>query len=141
VLRLRRTHEALRSAKERHQGVPASILQDVTRTIPPAVFALASRTILGLVSRGPVAPIWNLCISNVPGPPVPLYCAGAKVCNEYPISAIADGMGLNITVLSYVGNMDFGIVADREQMPDAWPLADDIRDELETLLALCAAEV
>jgi diacylglycerol O-acyltransferase len=138
VTRLRRTHDALRSAKERHQGVPASILQDVTRTIPPAVFALASRSVLGLVSRGPVAPIWNLCISNVPGPPVPLYCAGAKVLHEYPISAIADGMGLNITVLSYLGNMDFGIVADREQMPDAWPLAENIRDELETLLDLAA---
>jgi diacylglycerol O-acyltransferase len=45
-------------------------------------------------------------------------------------------MGLNITVLSYQGQMDFGIVADREQMPDAWPLADNLRDELEQLLAL-----
>jgi hypothetical protein len=58
------------------------------------------------------------------------------VLGEYPISAIADGMGLNITVLSYMGQMDFGIVADREQMPDAWPLIENLRDELETLLAL-----
>jgi WS/DGAT/MGAT family acyltransferase len=136
LLRLRRTHEVLRSAKERHRGVPASILQDVTRSIPPAVFARASRTVLGLVSRGPVAPVWNLCISNVPGVPMPLYCAGARVLNEYPISVIADGMGLNITVLSYQGQMDFGIVADREQMPDAWPLVDNLRDELATLLAI-----
>ncbi|MGH7749414.1 MAG: WS/DGAT domain-containing protein, partial [Candidatus Dormibacteria bacterium] len=134
--RLQRTHEVMRSAKERHKGVPASILQDATQSIPPAVFARASRTLLGLVSRGPVAPVWNLCISNVPGGPVPLYCAGARVLGEYPISAIADGMGLNITVLSYMGNMDFGIVADREQMPDAWPLADNLREEMEALLAL-----
>lgn len=136
LLRLRRTHEVLRSAKERHRGVPASILQDITQSIPPAVVARASRTVLGLVSRGPVAPVWNLCISNVPGVPVPLYCAGTRVLNEYPISVIADGMGLNITVLSYRGQMDFGIVADREQMPDAWPLVDNLRDELATLLAL-----
>jgi diacylglycerol O-acyltransferase len=140
LLRLRRTHEVLRSAKERHRGVPASILQDVTRSIPPAVFARASRTVLALVSRGPVAPVWNLCISNVPGVPMPLYCAGARVLNEYPISAIADGMGLNITVLSYQGQMDFGIVADREQMPDAWPLVDNLRDELATLLALSSEQ-
>ena len=49
-------------------------------------------------------------------------------------------MGLNITVMSYHGHLDFGIVADREQMPDAWPLADNLRDELETLLALAAEE-
>jgi diacylglycerol O-acyltransferase len=136
LVRLRRTHEVLRSAKERHRGVPASILQDITQSIPPAVFARASRTVLGLVSRGPVAPVWNLCISNVPGVPMPLYCAGTRVLSEYPISAIADGMGLNITALSYQGQMDFGIVADREQMPDAWPLVDNLRHELATLLAL-----
>jgi diacylglycerol O-acyltransferase / wax synthase len=133
--RLQRTHEALRSAKERHRAVPASILQDLTQTIPPAVFARASRALLGLVSQAPVAPMWNLCISNVPGVPVPLYCAGARVLGEYPISTIAPGMGLNITVLSYQGRMDVGIVADREQMPDAWPLADGMRDELAELLA------
>jgi hypothetical protein len=83
-----------------------------------------------------MAPVWNLCISNVPGVPMPLYCAGALVLAEYPISAIADGMGLNITVMSYQGQMDFGIVADRDQMADAWPLADNLRDELAQLLAL-----
>ena len=133
--RLQRTHEALLSAKERYRAVPASILRDVTQTIPPAVFALASRSLLALVSRPPVAPMWNLCISNVPGVPVPLYCAGARMLGEHPLSAIAPGMGLNITVLSYQGRMDVGIVADREQMPDAWPLADDMRMELAELLA------
>ena len=59
-------------------------------------------------------------ISNVPGPQFPLYCAGAELKANYPVSVITDGMGLNITVMSYCGKMDFGIVTDRDQMPDAW---------------------
>ncbi len=61
-------------------------------------------------------------VSNVPGPQFPLYMAGAKLEANYPISVVTDGMGLNITVMSYLGRLDFGIVADREQMPDLWSL-------------------
>ena len=66
-------------------------------------------------------------ISNVPGPQFPLYMAGAQLEANYPVSVITDGMGLNITVMSYMGHMDFGIVADREQMPDLEALLDDLR--------------
>ena len=72
-------------------------------------------------------------ISNVPGPQLPLYCAGARLDANYPVSVITDGMGLNITVMSYCGHMDFGIVADRDQMPDLWKLIEWLRDSLEEL--------
>ena len=52
---------------------------------------------------------------------------------NYPVSVITDGMGLNITVMSYCGKMDFGIVADRDQMPDAWRLIGFLEDALEEL--------
>ena len=52
---------------------------------------------------------------------------------NYPVSVITDGMGLNITVMSYCGRMDFGIVSDRDQMPDVQCLIDWISDELEEL--------
>jgi diacylglycerol O-acyltransferase len=84
-------------------------------------------------SSGMSAPAWNLVISNVPGPQLPLYMAGAKLVANYPVSVITDGMGLNITVMSYNGHMDFGIVADREQMPDLWCLMEWLQDELEEL--------
>jgi WS/DGAT/MGAT family acyltransferase len=128
--RLRLTHEALRAAKERHKALPAELLQDATQFIPPAVFASASRISFSLATR---APVWNLVISNVPGPQFPLYCAGARLEANYPVSVITDGMGLNITVMSYCGHLDFGIVADREQMRDVWKLMDWLRESLAEL--------
>jgi hypothetical protein len=72
-------------------------------------------------------------ISNVPGPQLPLYCAGARLDANYPVSVITDGMGLNMTVMSYCGHLDFGLVADRDQMPDLWKLIEWLRDSLEEL--------
>jgi diacylglycerol O-acyltransferase / wax synthase len=72
----------------------------------------------------------NLVISNVRGSPVPLFCAGARLEAQYPVSVVVDGVGLNITVLSYRGSLDFGVVGDRELVPDAWELIDDLRAEL-----------
>jgi len=59
--------------------------------------------------------------------------AGARLEAQYPISVITDGMGLNITVMSYCGQLNFGIVADREQMPDIWSLSDWLHDALDEL--------
>ena len=134
VDRLLRTHEALRVMKERHRALPAELLQDANHFIPPAVFSRAARVTFAL-STGAARPTWNLVISNVPGPQFPLYLAGARLEANYPVSVITDGMGLNITVMSYCGKLDFGIVADRDQMPDLWRLMDWLDDELQELVA------
>ncbi len=134
--RLERMHETMRSAKERHQALPASMLQDANEIIPPALFARASRVTARLaVTRGLEAPT-NLVISNVPGSPVPMYLAGAKLEAQYPISAIIDGVGMNITLLSYRDQLDFGIVADREMLDEAWDLIRRIEAAHAELLAL-----
>jgi WS/DGAT/MGAT family acyltransferase len=133
--RLRDAHEAMRSAKEQHKAVPASLMQDATRFVPPAIHARASRVTLRLSARNIAAPIFNVVISNVPGSPTPLYSAGARLLANYPVSAVTDGMGLNITVLSYEDRLDFAIVADREQVPDAWPLMDALSQALDELQA------
>ena len=137
VDRLLRTHEALRGMKERHRALPAELLQDANHFIPPAVFSRAARRDVRALHAGPARPTWNLVISNVPGPQFPLYCAGARLEANYPVSVITDGMGLNITVMSYCGKLDFGIVADRDQMPDLWRLMDWLDDELQELVAPC----
>jgi WS/DGAT/MGAT family acyltransferase len=78
----------------------------------------------------------NLVISNVPGPPVPLYMAGAKMITNYPTSIVVHGMGLNITVQSYDQSLDFGLIADAAAMPDVKELADAIRVAFDDVKAL-----
>jgi diacylglycerol O-acyltransferase / wax synthase len=131
--RLARTHEALLVMKEQHRALPADLLQDANHFIPPAVFARAARLTFGLATSRAGRSTWNLVISNVPGPPFPLYMAGARLEAHYPVSVITDGMGLNITVMSYMGHMDFGIVADRDQMPDVERLMEWLPEELAAL--------
>src|SRR5215207_3232372 len=133
VERLNRTHEALADMKGRLGALPAELLQDANNFVPPAVFARAARLTFAFSTSRTGRPTWNLVVSNVPGPQFPLYMAGARLEANYPVSVITDGMGLNITVMSYMGHMDFGLVADRDQMPDLETLMDYLREELEAL--------
>jgi diacylglycerol O-acyltransferase / wax synthase len=133
IARLEETHEAMVDMKERHKALPASLLQNANELIPPAVFSRAARLTFRLSTSRPGRPAWNLVISNVPGPQFPLYLAGAKLVAHYPVSVITDGMGLNITVMSYNGACDFGVVADRDLMPDVQEMMDWLREELEAL--------
>ena len=135
--RLRRTHEFLRSAKERHSALPASLLTDATAFIPPAVASLAARNTVDILSR--TRPPLNLVISNVPGPRSSLYCAGGELQANYPLSVIVDGVGLNITVVSYKNRVDFGIVGDREQIDDAWAFLEGAAHALQELENLTAS--
>src|SRR5436309_6373352 len=133
VARLEETHDAMVDMKERHKALPASLLQDANELIPPAVFSRAARLTFRLSTSRPGRPAWNLVISNVPGPQFPLYMAGAKLVANYPVSVITDGMGLNITVMSYNGHCDFGIVADRDLMPDVHEMIGWLQEELDAL--------
>jgi diacylglycerol O-acyltransferase / wax synthase len=133
VGRLERAHELLRSAKEHHAALPADLLTDASAFVPPAVAALAARTTVGILGR--TRPPLNLVISNVPGPRSPLFIAGARLEAQYPVSAIVDGVGLNMTVMSYLDRVDFGIVADRDQLPDVWPLLRASQREVDHLAA------
>jgi WS/DGAT/MGAT family acyltransferase len=129
--RLQRTHELLRGAKSRHKAVPADLLTDATSFIPPAVASLAARTTMEVMGR--TRPPVNVVISNVPGPRSPLFCAGAKLEANYPVSVVVDGVGLNLTVMSYLDHLDFGIVADRDQVDDVWSLMDGLRHSFDEL--------
>jgi len=133
VERLRRTHEELRVMKDRHRAMPAQLLQDVNHFIPPALFSRAARATFRLATSSAGRPQWNLVISNVPGPQFPLYCAGARLVAHYPVSVITDGMGLNITAMSYDGHIDVGVIADRDQVADVWCLVDWLDDAISEL--------
>jgi WS/DGAT/MGAT family acyltransferase len=130
--RLMTAHETLSSAKTRHKAVPATLMQDITQFIPPAVHARASRLTMQLAANVG-RPMLNLVISNVPGPPMPLYLAGAQLHAHFPVSVITDGVGLNITCMSYQDHVDFGVVVDREMADDAWEFMDRLRTALDDL--------
>jgi diacylglycerol O-acyltransferase / wax synthase len=78
----------------------------------------------------------NVVISNVPGPPVPLYIAGARMLTNYPTSIVVHGMALNITVQSYDQSLDFGLIADAAAVPDVKMLAEAIAIAFDDLRAL-----
>lgn len=133
VERLRRINDAMRVAKERHRALPASLLQDANHFIPPALFAQAARATSRLAGvRGLNQPA-NVMISNVPGPSTPLYLGGARQRAQFPVSGVLDGIGINITVMSYQDSLEFGIVVDRELVDDPWPMLDALRAGLDEL--------
>lgn len=84
-------------------------------------------------------PLANVVISNVPGVPVQLYFAGAKIISYYPVSIPAHGMALNVTVESYNGRLDYGLIGCRRAVPDIADLADALLAAHRELLALARA--
>ena len=132
--RLERARMAMEGAKQNFAAIPAEALMDFTQFAPPAVAARAMRMYSRLRIADRARMPFNLVISNVPGPDVPLYMGGAELKHFYPISALVDGQGLNITVQSYNGSLDFGFIADRELVPDVWQLPEWLEDSLEELL-------
>jgi hypothetical protein len=131
---LSRTHEVLRSAKERHRAVPASAMVGASHVMMPALFVGASRAAALLARRGGASA--NLIISNVPGPPEPIYIAGSPVEALYPVGGIVEGFGFTTIVFSYAGGLDLGFVVDRDSPADPWRLAAAFERSQRELLAL-----
>jgi diacylglycerol O-acyltransferase / wax synthase len=131
--RLEIVHAATKLAKSQQAAIPQGLVDQVSDFAPPALTARAARVVFatGLLHR---LPPFNLTISNVPGPNVPVYLCGAKLLAHYPVSVITDGQGLNITVVGYLGRLHFGLVSCRELIPDIDALAGFLADELEILL-------
>lgn len=140
VERLRAISETNRNAKEEHNAVGAEMLQGWAEFAAPLTFSLAARiyTGIGLADRHPV--VYNLVVSNVPGPPMPLYLAGAEIVGLYPLGPIFEGIGLNVTVLSYRDTVGFGLIACREQMPDLDEVAAAVSGALAELAGAAGLE-
>ena len=132
--RLAAIHESMRGAKEQTNAIGADVLTDWADFAAPAVFSRATRLYSRMRMADRHRPIFNVTISNVPGPPFPLYSAGAKLVANYPIGPIFDGGGLNMTVMSYQESLDFGLLACPDLVDDVWALTDGLRDELDALL-------
>jgi diacylglycerol O-acyltransferase len=133
--RLEEMATANRNAKEHHQAISADSLQDWAEFAAPRTFGLAVRAYasLRLAERHPV--VHNLVISNVPGPPVPLYFMGGEIVGMFPLGPVFHGAGLNITVMSNNGRVGVGVISCRESMPDVDDLAQRFPVELHRLQA------
>lgn len=133
VQRLSAVAESNRTAKEHHRTIDATMLQDWAEFAAPRTFGMAVRaySALRLAEKHPV--VHNLVVSNVPGPPVPIYLLGARVEGMYPFGPVFHGAGLNMTVLSNSGHVDVGLIGCRELTPDLWSLAEDFEPALQEM--------
>jgi WS/DGAT/MGAT family acyltransferase len=131
--RMKLTHAAMLAAKERFNATPPALLHYATAVLPQILHGLATRMLLR--AAAPALPLANMVISNVPGPQIPLYAGGTRVAASYPISVLTDLSGpLNITVMSYNGHLDFGILACTDTIPDVWNIATYLNDALAELI-------
>ena len=95
--------------------------------------ASAAHALFAIGRNEAVNPPLNLVISNVPGPPIPLYCAGAELVGNYPVSIVLDNMALNITLANNADNLEFGFIGCRRSVPHLQRLLTHVEDSLVAL--------
>ncbi|MGH9303599.1 MAG: WS/DGAT/MGAT family O-acyltransferase [Acidimicrobiales bacterium] len=127
----------MRAAKDQERLIGAEALTGWTELALPGLIGRAARLVSSTRVFDHLRPAFNLTISNVPGPPVPLFFAGSRLVAVYPLGPLAEGAGLNITVMSYCGRAFFGLSACKETVPCLSELAMLLDDSLAELLALC----
>jgi WS/DGAT/MGAT family acyltransferase len=133
VERLLAVHDGMLIAKEQQNAIGADTLQNWAEFAAPAVAGSAARLYSRMKMADRHRPLFNVTISNVPGPPFPLFVAGAQVQATYPIGPIFDGGGINMTVMSYLDSLDFGLNVCPELIPDVWDIAEGLHLALDDL--------
>ena len=134
VERLKTISLANARAKEIHQMVGADTLMRWAELAWLNALGLGARLYSTLRLADHHRVVHNLILSNVAGPPLPLYLAGAQVVGLYPFGPITDGAGLNVTVLSQGDRVGFGIITCPDLVPRVWDLADAIPGALNELV-------
>jgi WS/DGAT/MGAT family acyltransferase len=129
VVRLHQVSYAMKGHKESGQSVGADALVRLTGFAPPTIHSAAARLGSGLTRR-----LFNVVVTNVPGPQFPLYAAGAQMVDCYPVVPLAKGQAVTIGLTSYNGGVFYGMNCDRDSMPDIDVLAGCIEESLAELL-------
>jgi hypothetical protein len=119
----------MRAHKESGAAVGAEALVSLTGFAPPTIHALGARAASMMTRR-----LFNLVVTNVPGPQFPLYAAGARMLSVHPVVPLAKNQALSIGLTSYDGGVYYGLNADRDAMPDVDVLAACIEESLAELV-------
>ncbi|MDT7580062.1 MAG: diacylglycerol O-acyltransferase / wax synthase, partial [Pseudonocardiales bacterium] len=133
-LRLQHVAHAMREHTGGHRSVRAGALARLGGHAPPTLHALGARAVSSISRR-----IFNLVVTNVPGPQVPLYAAGARMLEMFPVVPLAAGQGLAIGITSYDGGVHYGLNGDRDALADIDVLAQALDESLDELRTTSAA--
>jgi WS/DGAT/MGAT family acyltransferase len=134
VARLDIVREELKGLKSSGQAVGAQVLTDLSGFAPSTIMDQASR----LMAR---QRFFNLVVTNVPGPQIPLYLLGRRMLDAFPMVPLAKGQGIGVALLSYDGAMNFGVVGDFDLLWDLDDFADDLRESLAELAGIAGVEL
>jgi diacylglycerol O-acyltransferase / wax synthase len=129
VERLRIVKESMAGLKESKQALGAEVISGVERFAPPTLLAQASR--LNFSTR-----LFNLIVTNVPGPQFPLYMLGRELQEIVPVAFLPEDHALAIAIMSYNGKVDFGLLGDYDAMPDIERVGELLEEGLEELLEI-----
>jgi diacylglycerol O-acyltransferase / wax synthase len=134
IARLRTVKAAMDGLKESKQAVGAEVLASVQNFAPPTILAQASR--LNFSTR-----LFNLLVTNVPGPQFPLYLRGRELVDVFPMAFLPKNHALAVAIMSYNGRMNFGLLGDYDALHDIEVIGEGIQRSLAELLALARGQV
>jgi len=132
VARLTVVRDAMNGLKDSKQAIGAEVLAGVQSFAPPTVLAQASR--INFSTR-----LFNLIVTNVPGPQFPLYLLGRELQELFPVAFLPRDHALAVAIMSYNGGIDFGLLGDYDAMPDLDDLAEHLDAALAELVAIAKA--
>jgi hypothetical protein len=133
LARLRFVRKAMDGLKESKQAVGAATLAAVNNLAPPTVLAQASR--LNFSTR-----LFNLLVTNIPGPQLPLYVLGRKLEDLFPLAFLPEHHALAVAIMSYNGGIEYGLLGDYDALPDIDTIAEGIDSSLQELLRVARAK-
>ena len=135
VLRLAQLRYAMASHAASGRAVGADRIAELGGFAPPTLHALGARATAGLTRR-----MFNLVVTNVPGPQLPLYASGARMTEMFPILPLALGQAMSIALSSYDGGVFYGVNGDRDAVPDLHTVAELIEESLAELVEAAGSE-
>jgi WS/DGAT/MGAT family acyltransferase len=134
VERLQQVAAASQEQKDATESLGPEALSHIISLVPPLLVKGGSAVFDRLRLQKLLPPLLSLVVSNMQGPPIPLYCAGAQVTAVYPMGPLIPSSGINITVLSNMGKMDVGILCCPDLVPDVWEIVEALPAAVERLL-------